>query len=125
MEVVASSSIDIARPKLTTFGFYAQAAQPQPSVAGDVDERIRRVARAEVVFPAAQYRVEIRDHLSNVIMAPCSWSQLLHALSYSPHAALRRPSLEKVHALAQLLPDWTAQPLPRVTAEKVEPLFAP
>src|SRR5712691_3316514 len=125
MKVVASPLLGLTRSKLTTLALDAQSMQPLPDVRVNVDELIRRISGAEIVAPSAQHRVDISDDFADVIMTPCSWSQLLHALSYSLHAALRRPSLEVVHALALLLPDPAAQPLSQVTAEEVEPLLAP
>src|SRR6266508_988527 len=125
MEVVASPSFGFTGTKLTTFALDAHRTQPLPEVAVDVDELVRRIPGAEVAAPPAQHRIEVRDHLANVIMAPCSWSQLLHALSHPLHAALCRPSLKKVDAFALLRPDRTAQPLPQVTAKEVEALLAP
>src|SRR4029077_11257406 len=115
MEVVARPSFDLAGPQVSTFAFNTQGSKTLPDVAVDVEELVRRIARAEVVPPSAQHRIDMGDHLANVIMTPCSWSQLLHALPDSLHAALRWPSLEEVHAPALLLPDWSTQPFPQVT----------
>src|SRR6185436_15762387 len=103
----------------------AKSAQPPVDVLIDVRELVRRVARAEVVAPSTQHQIDFRDHFANVIMTPRFRSRLFHPLPHSLHAALRRAALEKVDALALLLPDRNAQPLPQVTAEEVEPLFAP
>src|SRR5258705_8610796 len=125
MEVVACPSFDLAWPQVPTFAFDTQRTKTLPDVSVDIEELVRRIAGAEVVPPSAQHRIDMSDHLANVIMTPCSWSQLLHALPDSLHAALRWPSLEKVHASALLLPDWSTKPLPQVATKKVEPLFAP
>jgi len=50
---------------------------------------------------------------------------VLHALLDPLHAPRRGPALEEVDALARLLPDRPRESFLQITAEKVDPLFAP
>ena len=84
------------------------------------------VPGAEVVAPAAQHGVQVADQHPHVLHpVPVAAGQLLHALPHPLHAALRRPALEEVDALARPLPDRSAHALAQVAAEEVEALLAP
>src|SRR5262249_42733223 len=86
----------------------------------EIGEVIRRVARAKVLAPATEHRIEIRDDPAQVLVTPGSWSEGSHALAHPTQGTLRGPSLEVVDALPRPLPNGPAHALAQVTPEKVE-----
>src|SRR6185312_1273660 len=104
--------------------FAYEGTQPHPDVAVELIESRRCIAGREVVSPAADHRIDLRDRLAQIAVTRPTWGQLLHALLHSLHARRRRPALEEINALAFILPDLARHAFVQVTAEKVEALLA-
>src|SRR2546428_13547838 len=62
----ACPRLPLARPDVATVALSHQATEPTLDVAVDVDELDGGVPGAKVVAPAAQDRIELRDHIADV-----------------------------------------------------------
>ena len=87
-----------------------------------LDKFHRGIARAKVLAPAAQHRIDIRNDATNIRMAPRAGGQLAHTQAHPRHRARRRPALEIVDATTRPLPQWPTHALAQMAAEKVETL---
>src|SRR5579859_5885777 len=80
-----------------------KASKPPPYVRVELIELARGVTGAEVVSPAAQDRIQVRDQhpdiLYSIAVRP---GQFLHPLVYPLHASSRRPPLQVVATHAAL-----------------------
>src|SRR5438045_1825607 len=94
----------LPRPQVPPLALAHQVSEPPDDVPIDRRELRGRIPGPEVVAPAAQQRVELRDRLAQVPVTRRPWGQLLHALPHPLHALRRWPALEEVDALALLLP---------------------
>lgn len=81
-----------------------QALESPVHVAVHIDEVVRRVARTEVLTSAAQHRVDLGDHASNILVTTLSGCQLPDPLPYPIHRLGTRPVLQVVPPRALLLP---------------------
>ena len=107
----------------------SRALEKQPTesafdVLVDGREVVRRIARAEVLSPAAEHRIEVRHHEAEVRVAPGAGRQVSHAGAHPRHRTLRGPPLEIVDTLPCPLPDGPAHALAQVTSEEVKPVAA-
>ena len=64
-----------------------QGVQPVFDVTVDVDEFGRRVARAEILSPPTEHRMEGRDDATEVLMTPRARGQCPHAQTHPLHRA--------------------------------------
>src|SRR5581483_7149186 len=96
--------------------------EPFVHVAIDLVEASRGVPGAEVRAPSTQDRVEVTDHHAQIRVAPSPRRHVSHPLPDPLHRALRRLTMQEVHALALALPDHAAQALAEIAAEEVEAL---
>ena len=85
----------------------------------------RRIARAKVVRPAAEYRIHVRNDAAEILVAPRSGRQGSHTSAHSGHRSDGRPSMQVVDALPRPYPDGPAHAFAQVTAEKIETLTPP
>ena len=99
-----------------------QPAESPFDILVDVSEVVRRIARAKVLSPPAEHRIEIRNDDAEVRVAPPAGSQRSHTSAHPRHGALGRPAMQVEDALSRPLPNRTAHALAQMTAEKVEPL---
>src|SRR5579863_2930234 len=123
-EVLASTLLGLASAQLRARPLHAESLEPLPDIRVELVEFRGGVPGAEVLAPPAQHGVEPRYHVTQVLVATRVWGQLLHALPNALHRTHARPTLEEVDPAAFPLPDWTAQTLVQVAAEKVETLLA-
>src|SRR5688572_10187668 len=71
-----------------------QAAESSFDVLVDSGEVVRGVARAKVLGPTAEHRIEIRNHHAEIRVTPRPGRQVSHTRAHPRHCALRRPALE-------------------------------
>src|SRR5262245_40397242 len=102
-EVLASPSSCLTGAQVAALALLKEALETPHHVVVELNELCCGVARAEVVAPTAQHRIDAADHLPHVLHpVPATVGQHLHALSHPLHAARRRPALEVVAANAAL-----------------------
>src|SRR5487761_1234671 len=80
-----------------------EATKPPPCVRVQLIELACGVAGTEVVSPAAQDRVQVRDQHPDILYSVAvGTGQFLHPLAYPLHASSRRPALQVVATRAAL-----------------------
>ena len=99
-----------------------QPAESAFDVLVEVGEMVRRITRAKVLPPAAEHRIQLRDHEAEVRVTPGARRQVTHAGAHSRHRTLRRTPLEVEDALPRPLPDRPAHALAQVAPQEVKPL---
>src|SRR2546428_10743775 len=92
----------LARPDVATVALSHQATEPTLDVAVDVDELDGGVPGAKVVAPAAQDRIELRDHIADVRSGAVAAGERPDPLAHLSHRILRGPALKVVAADAAL-----------------------
>ena len=123
-EIAAIPLIDYTGYEVPPRTLDAEPTQAFVHVAIDLFEAARSISRGEVRAPASEGGVEILDDLAEIRVTSPSSRLVLHLLSNSRHRALRRLTMQEVHALSLVLPDSAAQALAKMTAEKVEALLS-
>src|SRR5208283_1567939 len=117
--------LSLSAPEVTAPLFDHQAAEPEYYVVVGLAEFIGGVPGAEVVAPAAQQRIQVRDHLTDVLHSDAVAAGAVPDLGPEPfHRLLRGPAVQVVAHDPLLFPQPPRHAGVKMAAEKVQALPA-